>query len=87
MSGEPLLRTLIVFLSRDSKAVKMSDSGQEALTEIRAHERECVLRYKAIENSLERGSKRFDKIEHMLWGIYIALFFTVLVPQALRFME
>ena len=27
------------------------------------------------------------KIEHMLWGIYIALFFTVLVPQALRFME
>ena len=56
----------------------MSDSGQEALTEIRAHERECVLRYKAIENSLERGSKRFDKIEHMLWGIYIALFCIVL---------
>ena len=65
----------------------MSDSGQEALTEIWANVRECVLRYKAIENSLERGSKRFDKIEHMLWGIYIALFFTVLVPQALRFME
>ena len=85
MSGEPLLRISIVSLSR-SKAIKMSDSGQEALTEIRAHERECVLRYKAIENSLERGSKRFDKIEHMLWGIYIALFFTVLVPQALRFM-
>ena len=85
MSGEPLLPTSIVSLLR-SKAIKMSDSGQEALTEIRAHERECVLRYKAIENSLERGSKRFDKIEHMLWGIYIALFFTVLVPQALRFM-
>ena len=86
MSGEPLLRTSIVSLLR-RKAIKVSDSGQEALTEIRAHERECVLRYKAIENSLERGSKRFDKIEHMLWGIYIALFFTVLVPQALRFME
>ena len=26
----------------------MNDAGQEALTEIRAHERECVLRYKAI---------------------------------------
>ena len=86
MSGEPLLRTSIVFPLR-KKAIKVSDSGQEALTEIRAHERECVLRYKAIENSLERGSNRFDKIEHMLWGIYIALFFTVLVPQALRFME
>jgi len=86
VSGEPLLPTSTVFLLR-RKAIKMSDSGQEALTEIRAHERECVLRYRAIEDSLERGSKRFDKIEHMLWGIYIALFFTVLVPQALRFME
>ena len=86
MSGEPLLLTSIVSLLR-RKTIKISDTGQEALTEIRAHERECVLRYKAIENSLERGSKRFDKIEHMLWGIYIALFFTVLVPQALRFME
>ena len=85
MSGEPLLLTSIVSLLR-SKEIKMSDTGQEALTEIRAHERECVLRYKAIENSLERGAKRFDKIEHMLGGIYIALFFTVLVPQALRFM-
>jgi DNA-binding PadR family transcriptional regulator len=86
VKGEQSLQILIVSLLR-RKTIKMSDSGQEALTEIRAHERECVLRYKAIENSLERGSKRFDKIEHMLWGIYIALFFTVLVPQALRFME
>jgi len=84
--GEQSQLTLIVFPERYSKAVNMNDAGQEALIEIRAHERECVLRYKAIEDSLERGDRRFDKLERMIWGIYIALFFTVLVPQALRFM-
>ena len=45
------------------------DPAHKALAEIEAHERECRLRYESIEESLERGSKRFDKLENMIWGI------------------
>ena len=41
-----------------------------ALQKIEIHEAECALRYKAINDRLEAGSKRFDKLEKMIWGIY-----------------
>ena len=34
------------------------------------HERECALRYEFIERRLEEGSKKFLRIEKMLWGLY-----------------
>ena len=41
-----------------------------ALQKIEIHEAECALRYEAINARLEAGSKRFDKLEKMIWGIY-----------------
>jgi hypothetical protein len=35
-----------------------------------AHEKECLVRYENIERRLTDGSKRFDRLENMLWGIY-----------------
>lgn len=44
--------------------------ASKALKKIEIHEAECALRYEAINNRLEAGSKRFDKLEKMIWGIY-----------------
>jgi hypothetical protein len=43
---------------------------KEAINRLEAHEKECLLRYKAIEQQLYSGSKRFDKLETMLWSIF-----------------
>ena len=43
---------------------------KEAIQKIEVHEKECALRYSAIEQRLESGSKRFDKVELMLWSMY-----------------
>ena len=44
--------------------------ASKALKKIEIHEAECALRYEAINNRLDAGSKRFDKLERMSWGIY-----------------
>ena len=46
------------------------DQGAEALAEIRAHERECTIRYEYIEKRLDEGSAKFKKLEMLLWGVY-----------------
>ncbi len=38
--------------------------------ELRAHERECAERYKRIEERLDSGQTRFNRLENMVWGIY-----------------
>ncbi len=43
---------------------------EKAMTRIAAHERECTLLYQNIEKRLEDGSKRFDKLESMIWAVY-----------------
>ena len=43
---------------------------KEAIAKIEAHERECTIRYENIEKSLEDGSKRFDRLETMIWAVY-----------------
>ena len=43
---------------------------KEAIARIEVHEKECALRYSSIEQRLESGSKRFDKLELMLWSMY-----------------
>ena len=39
--------------------------AQQALNEIRTHERECALRYERIEERLAEGSNKFQKLEKM----------------------
>jgi hypothetical protein len=49
----------------------MSDAYTDrALQRIEVHEAECALRYESINARLDAGSKRFDKLERMIWGIY-----------------
>ena len=43
---------------------------KEAILRLEAHEKECSLRYENIENRLESGAKRFDRLEMMLWSMY-----------------
>ena len=43
---------------------------KEAIQKIEVHEKECALRYSSIEQRLESGSKRFVRMEYMIWGLY-----------------
>ena len=44
--------------------------ASKALQKIESHEKECILRYESIHERLDAGSRRFDKLENMIWGIY-----------------
>ena len=46
------------------------EEGLEALAEIKAHQRECAIRYENIEKRLDEGSAKFKKLEMLLWGVY-----------------
>ena len=59
------------------------DKGDKALQEINTHERECALRYERIEERLNDGSKRFDKLDRMLYGIIVLIIGSILIPQFL----
>ena len=41
-----------------------------SMEKIISHEKECAIRYENIERRLEDGSKRFDRLEAMLWAVY-----------------
>ena len=45
-------------------------SVKDALNAIESHERECKAIYKSIDKRLEDGSKRFDKLDNMIWAVY-----------------
>jgi predicted nucleic acid-binding Zn ribbon protein len=44
-------------------------------TRISVHEAVCAERYKRIEESFERGSKRMARIEYMLYTLIVITFF------------
>ena len=44
-------------------------------TRISVHEAVCAERYKRIEESFERGSKRMARIEYMLYTLIVLTFF------------
>jgi len=44
--------------------------ANDTISKLEAHERECAIRYENIERRMESGSKRFDKLEHLIYGIY-----------------
>ena len=43
---------------------------KNALTKIASHEKECAIRFKTIEERLERGSQRMNRMEMSIWGVY-----------------
>ena len=43
---------------------------KDALNAIESHERECKALYQSIDKRLDMGSKRFDRLEAMLWAGY-----------------
>tara|TARA_R110000744_G_scaffold70603_3_gene142666 strand:- start:93 stop:296 length:204 start_codon:yes stop_codon:yes gene_type:complete len=43
---------------------------KETIARLEKHEAECTIRYENIGRRLDGGTKRFDKLEAMLWGIY-----------------
>lgn len=48
-------------------AVKISS---DTISKLEAHERECAIRYENIEKRMTSGSKRFDKLENLIYGLY-----------------
>jgi hypothetical protein len=42
----------------------------ETISKLEAHERECAIRYENIDKRLESGSKRFDKLDNLIYGQY-----------------
>jgi hypothetical protein len=59
------------------------DVAAEALVEIRAHERECAVRYEYIEKRLDEGSAKFKKLEMLLWGVYPFIVATIIAAKFL----
>jgi len=56
-------------------------TAKDALSAIETHEKECKLIYKSIDARLEAGSKKFDKLEMMLWGVYPFIVATVIAAE------
>ena len=54
---------------------------KDALAKLEAHERECAVRYKYIEKSLDEGSAKFKILESLLWGVYPFIVGTVLLAK------
>lgn len=54
---------------------------EKAIAQIEAHEKECAVRYQSIEQRLESGEKRFDRLEMMIWGVYATVIIAVALPQ------
>ena len=48
-------------------------TAKEAFMKVESHEKECAIRYEHIEKRLEAGSKRFDKIDKLIFGLYTML--------------
>ena len=77
-----LMRLTQLLKSRKAKNSDM-DKLQEAIAKIESHERECSIRYANIERRLESGSKRFDKLENMIWGVYPFIVVSVILAKFL----
>mgnify|MGYP003626715515 CR=1 len=45
----------------------------EIAAELFSHERECALRYEFIKIELESGSKRFDRLDKCVMGLYATI--------------
>jgi|TARA_R110001592_G_scaffold132093_4_gene346293 hypothetical protein len=57
--------------------------AKDALAKIEIHEKECALRFKNIEERLERGSQRMDRMEMSVWGVYPFILASVFLAKYL----
>ena len=51
------------------------DDTRELDTRLSVHEAVCAARYEKIQASFDKGSKRMDKIEYLLYGVIVAVLF------------
>ena len=58
--------------------------ASEVAAELTAHERECALRYEHMQERLESGEKRFARLEAMIWGLYVILIGSSIIPQLIN---
>ena len=71
-------------LKKRKKSVKNKvNIHDDPLHKIEIHEKECAQRYKNIEERLESGAKRFDKLENMIWGVYPFIVISVVLAKFL----
>lgn len=73
--------------------------GEEAILRLEAHERECLVRYGNIQDTLNKHHERFDKLESkaesgferiekvMMWGGGIVLSAVSLLITVLAFLK
>ena len=66
---------------RDKRDFRLVD------TALNTHEQVCEERYKRIQERLESGTKRFDRLEKMVWGIYVLLISSAFIPTILSSMQ
>jgi hypothetical protein len=66
---------------KDTRDFRIVDSA------LNTHEKVCEQRYKRIEERLKSGSERFDRLEKMVWGIYVLLISSALLPNILASMQ
>ena len=59
------------------------DEAQEALSEIKAHQRECAVRYEHIEKRLDEGSEKFKRLERLIWGVYPFIAISIIATKFL----
>ena len=55
----------------------------DEVTKLGVHEKECALRFNNIEERLERGSQRMDRIEMSIWGVYPFILASVFLAKYL----
>ena len=56
-------------------------TAKESIEKISAHEKECAIRYENIEKRLEDGSRRFARLEAMLWAVYPFIIGALIVSE------
>ena len=81
---QKIIRPLIYKCKAGKKIVqgsKFMATTKEAISKLEAHERECAIRYENIEKRLEDGSKRFDKLENMIWAVYPFILLSVVLSR------
>ena len=59
------------------------NEDQDEVTKLGVHEKECALRFKNIEERLERGSVRMDRMEMSVWGVYPFILASVFLAKYL----
>jgi len=60
-----------------------SKNASSTMDELIAHQRECAQRYANLEQQLSMGDKRFGRLENMVWGIYLILITSSILPLVL----